>query len=46
MVKSSILIGSLSSPNSVIRTVKMDRSWSDLTDLCSWKDIQKETVRH
>ena len=25
------------------RTAKMDRSRSDFTDLCSWKDIQKET---
>ena len=43
MVKRSILIGSLSGPYFATRTVKMDRSRTDFTGLCSWKDIQKET---
>ena len=30
-------------PNFAIRTAKIDRLRSDLTYLCSWKDIQKET---
>ena len=43
MVKRSILIGSLSGPNFATRTAKMDRSRTDFTDLCFWKDIQKKT---
>ena len=46
MVKRSILIGSLSSPNFAIRPAKMDRSRTEFTDLCSWKDIQKKTFWH
>ena len=45
MVKRSILIGCLSGPNFAIRTAKMDRSRSEFTDLCSWKEIQKKTFR-
>ena len=39
----SILIGSLSGQNFAIRTAKMDYSRNYFTDLCSWKNIQKET---
>ena len=42
-VKRSILIGSLSGPNFAIRTTETDRSRTDTTGLCSWKDIQKQT---
>ena len=42
MVKRSILIGSLSGPYFAIRTAKMDRSRSDLTDSCSRKDINRD----
>ena len=44
MAERRILIGSLSAPNFRVRTGKMDSSRSDFTDLCSWKDIQKENL--
>ena len=34
---------SLSGPNFAIWTTKMDRSQTEFSDLCSWKDIQKKT---
>ena len=43
LVKTSILIGSLSCPNFALQTAKMDCSRTDFTDLCSWNGIQKET---
>ena len=43
MVKRNILIGSLIGPNFAIRTAKLDRSRTYFIDLCSLKDIQKET---
>ena len=42
MVERSILIGSLSAPNFTVKTAKMDRSRTDLADLCFCKDIQKQ----
>ena len=43
MVERIILIDSLSGPNFAIRTAEMDRSRTEFTDLCFWKDIHKET---